>query len=278
MSTKTKIFRSQIFSVGTKFVVSENSLDGTFSPGTEGFISYVRGRDRDYPNVVFLKTVITKRGKSGKERLDQGEISTPIFDLDSKAMSEILPDKKRKYFVHISPVESQCSSILEMSDIDYLAWANAYAMFLYQLNSRSQYISIWPEDSSDVVNKLLNIEEYYNEDPDFIKAEYGNDERRCSSLHKMRLMESNLVKCYISYKQKTAKLEEAAITDILKRSSDLDLGPQSIIKASQKEYSSKKSIMDLLIMCHGGKHKEHKNNLNVVNKKLSSLVSNGLSS
>jgi hypothetical protein len=36
--------RSQIFNTGTKFVVTDDSVDGTFGSGTTGFVSYVKGQ------------------------------------------------------------------------------------------------------------------------------------------------------------------------------------------------------------------------------------------
>jgi len=258
--SKTRIIPSQIFNTGTKFVVTKDSIDGTFGPGTTGFVSYVKGRDRDYPNVVFLRVVITKRGKNGKERFDRSEISTPIFDFKSKHLSEVLPDERRRYYVHIEPDGVMPNNILKLSDIDYLGWANAYARYIYKLNSRAQHMSVWPGGNKDMLNRVLHLHDYFQEDPDYTKSEYASPETRETFTRRIRIMESTLVRCCLSYMLKVAQTEANAISDIFKRTTkEAPIGPKTVLKATQTSFSEKSSSLELLTMSHGKKGNMAKN-------------------
>jgi hypothetical protein len=250
--SKTRIIPSQVFSTGTKFVVTEKSVDGTYGPGTTGFVSYVKGRDRDYPNVVFLRVVVTKRGKSGKERFDRGELSTPIFDFKSKHLADYLPDERRRYYVHIEPDGAMPSNVMALSDIDYLGWANAYARYVYKLNSRARHMSVWPGGNKDPLNKILHLHDYYAEDPEYTKAEYAGEVLRQEFVRRIRVMEATLVRCCLAYMLKVSQTEANAISDLFKRTTkEAPIGPKTVLKATQTSYSEKSHSLEVLTMAHG---------------------------
>ena len=43
-----------IFTTGRKFVVTDETVDGVFGPGTTGMMSYIKGVDTTCPNVLYL--------------------------------------------------------------------------------------------------------------------------------------------------------------------------------------------------------------------------------
>jgi len=262
-----KIIPSQVFNTGTKFVVTKESIDGTFKPGSTGFISYVKGIDRDYPNVVFIRANIVKRGKAGKERLEQCEISTPVFDFESEHLHALLPNEERRHFVHIKSVTVP-NNVISFSKIDYLAWANAYARYIHKLSIKAKHVSVWPNGSKNLVNRILHIDDYYREDENYTKDTYCNTDSRVEFIAKIRVISSTLVRCCISYMYKIAQLEEHAILDINKRSTkDKPINTETILKTTKDFFSERKSMIGFL-------HSEHGKNKN---SKTMEIIRNGLS-
>lgn len=238
------ILKSQIFTAGTKFVVAENSVDGTFGPGTTGYLSYVKGRDQDYKNVVYYRFITIQRGKGGKERLEVNELSTPVFEIEHENMAKLLPDAKRRYFVHIDPVLPAYNSIFEMPEIDFLAWSLAYAKLIRKLNTRAKHVNAWPGDPADPLNGFIRLDEYYGEDPGFAKSEYANPTARKRFIGRIRIMESTLMKCSLSYMTKVAEIEQAAIHEIIK--SGIKLEDSNVLTKTYEVFSNKVSSLQLL--------------------------------
>lgn len=211
---KIALLNSNILSPGTKFTVTDDSVDSTIGPGTTGFISHVIGHDQDYVNVVYMRTTLIKRGKLGKERLDTGEMSVPVFDIKSDDMFKIMPDEKRRYYVHIEPLVPSYAAVEEMSDIEFIAWAQACAAYVRKLHGKAKQMTAWPTDGGDILNRMHNIVSYYGEDAETTKKEYGSKDIRDSFVRAFRLMESILIKCASAYKMKTIEIEERALNEI----------------------------------------------------------------
>lgn len=248
----TEPINSQIFATGTKFVVTDKTTDGSFGPGTTGFISYVKGRDQDYQTVIYYHIVTIKRGKGGKERLDINEISTPVFEIDYEDMAKILPDNKRRYYVHIKPIINP-PSIMDMTNIDFIAYAFAYARWIKKLNSRAKHVNAWPNDSGHILNEFVRMDEFYSEDPSFTRIEYGGEaQRRVEFINQIRIMESTLVRCALSYIQRIAQIEQHAAKHALSC-----IGSKKALKATYAFYVNKANSLETLVGQHGKKWTSH---------------------
>lgn len=212
----SSVLNSSILATGSKFIVSEDSTDGTFGPGTTGYMAYVKGVDRDFPNVFYLRCLITRRGKGGKTRMEPGELSAPIFDFgaNNEAFVSFMPDEKRKYYVHVEP-QPMASSLLDMDYVDYLGWAAAYTQFMHKLSSRAKHFSPWPEEDGNVLNKLMSISDYWSEDPEDCRAMFCDVETREATIRNIRRFESALVKCALSYLLRVSQLEVFALKRLL---------------------------------------------------------------
>jgi hypothetical protein len=206
-----KHLSSNILSTGNKFTVTDKIPDNTFGNGTTGIVSYVKGIDTECTNVVHLQTVILKRGKQGKPRLDVELISIPIFSFDNMNSSTIMPDKKRKYYVDTEPCPFSLYSIYEMSDLDYLGWALSWTMYLNQLSRYTKPFNIWPMKQKNIMNKMLGASDYWKEDSVYLSDTYGSAHKREIFIKQMRIMELTLTACSLSYMLKIAKIEIDAI-------------------------------------------------------------------
>lgn len=241
------VLKSQIFRVGTKFIVTENTKDSLFGPGTMGYISFVKGRDQDFSNVVYLKTVMIRRGKTGKERLDSSEISTPIFELDG--IGNIMPDEARRYYVHISPLPTDYMDVTEMQDIEFLGWMYANTLYINKLNTKAKYNSLWPGEYDNVLNKILRINEGYLENPESIKAEYNDAHYRAEIIDQIRSMESSLVRCAVAYLYRVANMEFNAAYDL----QEINTEGLYDMKKTSDFYENKKNKLCSLSNIHGSK-------------------------
>lgn len=218
MSNNIEPFSSNIFSTGNRFIVTDKTTDGTFGPGTIGIISYVKGVDTYCTNVVYLSTVVLKRGKTGKIRLDTEQVSAPIFNFGNMAASDIMPDKKRKRYIYIKPeIPKEIEyTIFDMSNIDYLGWALSWIRYLYQLLQYTKPFGIWPAKNSNIMNRMLEIDRIWKENEGYAIEEYCNKTSRKKFTEHMRIMESTLVNCSLSYMLKIAEIEVQAIKYLIR--------------------------------------------------------------
>ena len=257
----TKVLTSQIFATGTKFVVTDETTDGTFGPGTTGFISYIKGRDQDFGNVFYYRVAIIKRGKGGKERLELNDISTPVFELDNELISKIMPDEKRRYYVHLKPLLVPMS-ILDMQAIDFLAYGFAYSRWIRKLTTRSKHVNAWPNDQADILNTFVRMDDYYEEDPAYALDNFCRTPIREDLVRKLRIMESTLVKCSLSYMHIVAGIERRALEELSNASIKLD--DPATLKESLKSFAKKASSLETLTNAHSPNKDVSKNTLSKV--------------
>lgn len=201
---------SSILSTGNKFIVTDETNDNTFGSGTTGIISYVKGVDIKCPNVVYLCVVILKRGKHGKQRLDIGTISTPIFNFENMGSSKLMVDEKRKYYVYIEPKVSSVYTIYEMDDLDYLGWALSWTGYLYRLSQFTKPFYVWPSKDT-IVGKMVDVHLYWNGAPKETANVFCPNKKREDFIKQMRMLEATLTNCSLSYMSKVSNLEIDAL-------------------------------------------------------------------
>lgn len=198
---------SNILSTGNRFVVTEKTVDGTFRPGTTGIISYIKGIDTSCSNVVYLTAIVLKRGKTGKPRMDLEQVSTPIFNFEVKESSGMMPDKKRKRYIFTEPDIQKYRTIHEMGCLDFLGWALAWSLYLQKLSKCTKPFCIWPRKSSHIMNKMLNISSFWYENPEYTIEDFCSFLQREKFIKQMRILDSTLVNCSLSYMIKVTESE-----------------------------------------------------------------------
>ena len=238
--------KNNILKPGTKFIVTPNSIDNCYGPGTTGFISFVKGRDNKFPNVVYYDVTIVRRGKTGKERVETGELSAPIFDLKEFPDTKIeMPEPKRKFYVEIEKQDAAC--VTAMTAIDFLGWAVSQCQFLNKLNSRVNQPVVWPKDPHHPANRVRTIvPSHFDEHPNKIKEEFTEKETRFDIVFKLRKLESLLIKCCLFYVVQTASVEQAAIQQMIKQT-----GSTAELKEALGLCDDKLSRMQKLKVEHG---------------------------
>ena len=216
---------SQIFQPGTKFIVTPDSKDNTYGPGTTGFVSYVEGRDRDYKNVVSFRAVIIRRGKGGKERLNIVKLSTPIFYFNNKKLREkLLPDELRSGYIHIEPVkvDPNLLSLASSTPMDYIGWALSYASYVKKLSSVAQRrntkggTTFWPKTSKHILNRIIDLQnDNFEGNPSEAKNYFASATEVLRFVEKVRVIESGMTAIALTSMQRIAEIEFNAAASII---------------------------------------------------------------
>jgi len=129
-----------ICTVGTPFIINDNLKDSTFSVGTTGFLGYILGPDHNNPNIVFQNTLITKRGKKGKRRLENGILLNPIYKFPGLPIEDIIPKMpERKGFVDIDINDFETVGLINRCGDDFVAWLLARSNFAAELDEKSNF-------------------------------------------------------------------------------------------------------------------------------------------
>lgn len=207
------IMRSNIFRPGERFFITDKSTDGKFIPGSIGFVSFVKGVDQQFPNVVHLSVVITKKGKNGKERIEVGDLSAPIFDVELTKDNIELPGPDRKFFTHIEHMPIGITNLSDMCVYDFMGWAFSKAKFLHKLSGKVQHIRVWP--NSSLINTTMELPMHMSDSISSTKEFFSRTENINELLTLLAKTEAKLARCYVDYMCKTAELELGAARNLL---------------------------------------------------------------
>lgn len=202
-----EFLQSGILDTGTKFIISDKIKNPSHIPGSIGFISYLSGLDDSYQNVVIMNTVLIRKGKTGKERVEFCRLKIPVFIFDSENFVKILPTvESRKNFVYIDKEENQYDNLMEVTSLDFIGWAVAMSHRLKVMTSKCKH-SKWPSSNKNSINKMLRLPDYFGEDPAGHLNFYENLEVRELFLNEARRMYSSVVKIHLDMDEAKVKCE-----------------------------------------------------------------------
>ncbi|TET61130.1 MAG: hypothetical protein E3J47_05850 [Candidatus Stahlbacteria bacterium] len=202
-----ELLQSGILDTGTKFTISDKIKNPSHIPGSVGFISSLGGLDDSYQNVVSMNTVLIRKGKTGKDRIEICRLKMPVFTFDSENFAKILPTiENRKSFVYIDKEENQHNNLMEVTSLDFLGWSVAMSHRLRLMASRCKH-NKWPSSNKNPVNKILRLPDYFREDPGGHLNFYENLEVRESFIDEARVMYSSMVKIHLDMDESKAKCE-----------------------------------------------------------------------
>lgn len=202
---KPNILESNLFNPGVKFIATDDVKDTTLPPNSIGFFSYFKNPDRDYQDVVYARVSIIRRGKSGQQRVEQKDISFPIFtDKKMLEQEDYLPIG-RKFYLHIQKEMFSNAHLMEVSHLEFLGWAFAYSKYLKYLVGNFVHPSKRANWSEKTVGDSLmsgeKITAHWANDPAATVVRYASEEFRRDYIIAARRLESKLIKCIFSYKK-----------------------------------------------------------------------------
>jgi hypothetical protein len=201
-----EVLQSYLFEAGAKFTAVDRVKDGTFGPGSLGFISYVKSLDDNYQNLAKVVVVITRRGKGGKGRLGVHTLYLPVFVFENENFAKLMPDSNRKYYIHIERETDPIMSIADMDALDFLGWATAMVIKLKKMSESCRHKK-WPEDKSNPLNRINRLYQHFEEDPDGHLVEYDNEDFRDNFIAECRRMNSAMARIHLQFDLKKVELE-----------------------------------------------------------------------
>lgn len=228
MTDAVKPLECNVQSCGIGFQVTDLFKDTTFQPGTTGFLSYIMGSDHNHPNIAFQQVVTTRRGKTGKARINSNMILSPIFKLPDVDSEVLFPktDERKEHFVDIvcepditakligpdAPIDepflswvfSRCLLVRELDKANYPG--DHKIMSSVGLGGGGKQVYVWPKDKANVIRKFADqIERWHNEGrTDSIIEEFSNPEAKQRLLHQLRTIESALIIPRMEYQRKVS--------------------------------------------------------------------------
>lgn len=274
MTKDAKILECSIQPAGCPFTITDELKDSLLPPKTTGFISYVMGPDHNHPNIVFQQVVVTRRGKSGKPRINNNTLLCPIFKVAGIDSSVMFSKKEeRKHFVNLDTVPSQTVSIIgENTPIDnnFLAWLLARSLLVKELdqaiyrsdnrimqvaglNNGQRQVKVWPRDNKNVLRLFVDhIEGYRNNDElDIIRDSFCLPEIKDNLLKDIKAKELLLLIPRMEYQQKVAKVLLDALDWVeafVEKSKDVDkVKIKAAIIEERKSITQKNKVFNNIV-------------------------------
>lgn len=203
---------SCVFPVGTEFVVSPLIKSGTFPPHSAGFIGNFNGQFKNSPNVVILNATLIRKGKRGKQRIENILLTTQVFDIEIERKRLKLDEFKGYPFVHIVSADNIYSNITDMEPLEFLGWGIAYITYLAELYRDADVAKRWPRGNDSPMNIMMNMSSrFYNNPADTLNL-YAVEHFRTSFTQELRKMETSVAKAVLQYRLtlSAAELKAAA--------------------------------------------------------------------
>lgn len=192
-----ELLQSNILDTGSMFMISEKIKNPGYLSGTIGFVASSFILDDSYQNVVNMHSVLIRKGKTGKERLEFCKLRTPIFTFDAENFAKILPSvENRKNFVYIDEQKGQPTNLLDVHSLNFIGWAVAMSSKLKLMSSKCNH-SKWPSQNKNPINKIIKLPDYFSEDPEKNLEYFGDLGFRSSFLQEARAMYSGMIKIHL---------------------------------------------------------------------------------
>jgi len=193
MSSK-EILVSNLLEPGAMFKVTEDVKDSTFSPGSLGFVSYIKGTDESYQNVAKIVTVMIRRGKSGKPRVMNAVICVPVFYVDHKGFKKLLPEEgNKKYYMQIEREIPMAIDLMSLNSLEFLGYAVAMSKRVRNMSEQCKHKK-WPESNSHPINFLKKLPDNFEGDADAYLMKADDIAFRTEFVEETRRMISSLVR------------------------------------------------------------------------------------
>jgi len=255
MTDKNKdmiILKSNILRPGEKFIITDKSTDGKFLPGSTGFISFVKGFDQQFINVAHFMVVMTKKGKTGKERIEMGDLSAPIFEVDLPDDKFTMPGPDRKFFTRIEHITNNTDNVKEMDIYDLMGWVFSRTRFLHKLHSKTQYIKVWP--NSNALATAMELPSHFSDNASRTTEYYTRPDVIDELVTVLGKTEARMAKCSIDYMHKTASLELEAIRNLFNfyASKGVTSEIMNVIHDTATYYTAKTDILYKLSRAQAG--------------------------
>jgi len=245
-----EILTSKLLEPGAMFQVTDDFKDNTFSPGSIGFISVVKGIDESYQDVARILAVMTRRGKGGKARLMAVNLCVPVFTVDHKGFKKLLPETRaRKYFMYIERYAPMAEDIMKMPNLGFLGYGTAIAKRIKHMSDQCKHRK-WPESKSNPINVLKRLPDYFEEDPDMMMEKFANVGFREHFVEEARRLTSSLVRVHLQLEITRAKAELNAAEFLLFTNKGEFIPKDAEDKTNEYEFTKDNAMLKRTVEFH----------------------------
>lgn len=178
---------SHLFATGTKVKVTSKIRSNNYPPNSLIFVSTAFGNFRENPNITILNGTIIRKGKRGKNRLENATLTIPVFDIEREAKNLKRAEYRGYSFVHAVPLEIG-GNVLDYGTMDFAGWARAFRFYLRNAYANMGIGERWPKRPGSLLN-VINNNGVRIED---ILEVYANADNRISFVNDIRKMEATI--------------------------------------------------------------------------------------
>jgi len=202
-----KFIKPLLYPPGTPFIVNDFVKDCSVGVGSRGFLSVIHGIHDTYQNLAKITSVITRKGKGGKPRLEKHEFCIPIFiyfenEENFRKLMPTVGDVRVYTSIERETEEEEMLDIAKVPTIDFLGWASAMVINLRHVSGKNRY-GTWPEDQAHPLNRFQRMPELYNEDKERFEEQYKEKPARQLVVDAIRRMDSALCKMKVGHSLRT---------------------------------------------------------------------------
>ena len=175
-----------IIKPGSFFQVTDYVKNNVYLPGSLGVTASIIPKG----GIVWrMSSVIIRRGKKGIDRLERLTFNVPMF----KSKCEHLKKDYKAYtdsMIHVEPIPNNLKTVTKITNMEFLAWANAYTWHLQYLSTLMGN-SRWYELNAEDIDMAFNINLNFN--PNHPSDSYYDFDERVRLLNAIRREEIKMV-------------------------------------------------------------------------------------
>ena len=202
-----EILISKLLEPGAMFKITDAVKDTAFQSGSLGFVSYIVGVDDSYQDLAKISVVIIRKGKGGKDRIQNSTIYSPIFYVDHKGFNKLLPEEgSKKGYVQIERDIPIATDVMVVNPMVFIGYGVALSKQIRYMSSRCKHKK-WPEAKSHPINVMRHLPDYFEEDTAILIEKYSTNKFRSDFIVEIRRMASSLVRVQIELDRDRADTE-----------------------------------------------------------------------
>ena len=182
-------FESRLLRPLHKFEV-EYSEHNLLPVGTIGYI--IMSQPELIDGVIILQDVlITRKGKTGKNRLDCGNVFSPVFFSEKHNVGTNI--NHRNKFAVLKDISS-CKNLLSLNKLEFLEWAYVVHNYLKKIVNGIPGATLWPNLKKNPLNTIYGIVDSYINYGEDILDKYITNAFRQLFIKNVRIVKGSLVK------------------------------------------------------------------------------------
>jgi len=205
---KKRILSSSLPKEGSRFVILTDPKDGSITPHSTGYIAYYDPAMSGNVNRVKAHIILTRRGKTGMDRLEKWHIFLPVYHTEE--LHEMLLASTPKYYVNIdfSNVNER-HDLRTIKPLDFLAWAVCRINMLKVVNMWFSDRKGWPHQTLNGFE--TNVLSRFKNSASVVEDIYASYAARVQIINLLRAREAEQVKTILSYHKAMVRTHIAAL-------------------------------------------------------------------